>query len=76
MDAWEKVFQKDFDNHETRIKDLENQVFKHKIMNNYGDQLRSQSDLFNKNRKAYPSPSASWRLYNPLKEEGNYSRSP
>ena len=41
MDAWEKVFQKDFDNHEQRIKDLENQVFKNSIMKNYSDTLHS-----------------------------------
>ena len=37
MDAWEKVFQKDFDNHEERIKELEKHLFKLNIMKDYQD---------------------------------------
>ena len=76
MDAWEKVFHKDFDNHEERIKDLEKHVINCLIMKNYQDTIHKQQDLFNKNRKVYPAPHASWRLYNPVREEEKYKRSP
>ena len=54
MDAWEKVFHKDFDNHEERIKDLEKHVINCQVMKNYQDTIEEIIDLWIMARVASP----------------------